>query len=213
MSTFPTKVDPLTLHRQRHGQGHVGALRAAIENQIQVINSKLCEHVGIWGRNVVAHELPMVFDAPGIDLKQAQLFVYSSLVKYYSDKQYEVGVSIGETCTLYIAYVLVMDEKEVEAMTQLLRSHQLDGQGVARFTREGPSHRPLSAKKKHSRSGQRRPSSFSQSEAADAARAVHAAPRAGHGGAPTRRPETTAVPRGRPDRPSLPAGGRRIPDI
>jgi len=69
-------------------------------------------------------ELPTMFNIIGMDLKDAQIVIYSELIRIYDDKQLDVTIEFGDNITyLYIQWQSSLTQDERVARLQLIRDH------------------------------------------------------------------------------------------
>ena len=120
-------------------------IRDLVRDQRVVIDAKLSSAPKKWGRNVVAHDLPMTFSIPGLERKDAQRLVYSALVLDLDERGFSTMICPTDThATLYIAFEVNFGVGEVSAMDTLLAARTLPPARVADWIagRGGPE-RPL----------------------------------------------------------------------
>ncbi len=109
-----------------------------IREQLQMIDDRLLRAERKWGRNVVTHDLPIQFTIPGLEKKDAQRIVYSSILRSLERRKFEVCLCLEENrSTLYIAWVTDLDVDEVEAMNALILSKRIQPEQVPQFMTSG----------------------------------------------------------------------------
>lgn len=117
-------------------------LSGVIRNQLDIIYEKCRRHERTWGKNVVAHDLPCNFVMPGLSKKDAQRIVYSAIIRDLEEREFEVGLVLGnnpERTTIYISWVTDLKTDEIEAMNKIIRSHVLTKQKLKDFLAPAPS--------------------------------------------------------------------------
>lgn len=115
-------------------------LDSVVREQLQIIDDKLQHADRIWGRNIVTHELPvMLTGIPGLDKKDAQRIVYSTILRSLNKRGFETRILLEEDqTTVYIVWTTDLDKKEVDAMNEVIRSKRIARDDVREFTsREG----------------------------------------------------------------------------
>jgi hypothetical protein len=121
-------------------------LDVIVREQLQIIDDKLMRCERTWGRNVVAHDLPMNFYLPGLEKKDAQRIIYSTVIRSLADRGFELRILLDPKQTvLYIAWVTDLDPSEIEAMNRLLREHRIREEQVREFCSRTDSAAPAAA--------------------------------------------------------------------
>jgi hypothetical protein len=101
-------------------------IRELVRDQRVVIDSKLAAAPKKWGRNVVAHDLPMTFSIPGLGRLDAQRLVYSALVLDLDERGFGTMICpTSDRATLYISFNIDFGIGEVDAMDALLAARTL----------------------------------------------------------------------------------------
>ena len=101
-------------------------IRELVRDQRGVIDSKLAAAPKKWGRNVVAHDLPMTFSIPGLGRLDAQRLVYSALVLDLDERGFGTMICpTSDRATLYISFNIDFGIGEVDAMDALLAARTL----------------------------------------------------------------------------------------
>lgn len=109
-------------------------LDVLIREQIQIIDDRLLRADRTWGRNVVAYDLPVTLALPGLDKKDAQRIVYSSVLRSLDGRGFETCIDLGDDrTTVYIAWTTELGKEEVDAMNDLIVSKRVDAAGAAAF--------------------------------------------------------------------------------
>ena len=109
-------------------------IRDLVRDQRVVIDAKLSAAPKKWGRNVVAHDLPMTFNIPGLERKDAQRLVYSALVLDLDARGFATMLCPTDTyATLYIAFDVNFGVGEVSAMDALLAARTLPPTRIAEW--------------------------------------------------------------------------------
>lgn len=122
-------------------------LDAIVREHLQIIDTRLLEHARTWGLNIVVYDLPVNFSLPGLDKKDCQRIIYSSIIRSLSERGFDVRISLdSERTALYIRWVTSLEQKEVTAMTKLIRDHRIDHSELEAWL-AGPAEGPGPEKK------------------------------------------------------------------
>lgn len=117
-----------------------------VREQLQIIDDKLLRADRTWGRNVVSHDLPLTLSLPGLDKKDAQRIVYSSILRSLEKRGFEVGLLLeAEETTVYIAWMTDLDVEEVASMNALISAKRLKPEAVKGFVQHGTMPAPRAA--------------------------------------------------------------------
>ncbi len=110
-------------------------LDGIVREQLQIIDTKLLQHDRMWGWNIVAYELPSSFPgAIGLERKEAQRIVYSSILKSIKNRGFQVKVYLSaQQSMVYIGWETDLDPEEAEEMTKLIRGCCLTSEGRREF--------------------------------------------------------------------------------
>lgn len=118
-----------------------------VKEQLLIIDGKLQSSGRSWGRNIIQHDLPIMINLPGLDKKDAQLIMYSAIIKSLERRGFEVRIMLeAKRTTLYIAWLTDLDVEEVEAMSAVLRQKRIEPEAVCDFIQKGSTSAPRSAK-------------------------------------------------------------------
>jgi hypothetical protein len=121
-------------------------LDAVVREHIQIIDDKLLKADRTWGRNVVTHDLPIVLALPGLDKKDAQRIVYSTILRSLDRRGFETRILLEpDFTTVYIAWMTDLDIEEVEAMNSLIRAKRIQRDVLENFVQRGSAPAPRSA--------------------------------------------------------------------
>jgi hypothetical protein len=121
-------------------------LDAVVREHIQIIDDKLLKADRTWGRNVVTHDLPIVLALPGLDKKDAQRIVYSTILRSLDRRGFETRILLEpDFTTVYIAWMTDLDIEEVEAMNSLIRAKRIQRDVLEDFVQRGSAPAPRSA--------------------------------------------------------------------
>jgi len=95
---------------------------SVVRSQISLIDDQLHRAERHWGRNVVAFELTKNISIGGLKSTDAQRIVYSSLIKDYRDRGFEVRLLLepDRPYMLYLAWVTDLNQAEVDAMNKVI---------------------------------------------------------------------------------------------
>jgi hypothetical protein len=100
---------------------------ALIREHLQMIDAKLGQAVPTWGVNVVRIELPATFSLPGLEKKDAQRVVYSSIITSLKDRDFTVGLELSnDKAFLDVGWVREFNEEELDAMNRQIADALVD---------------------------------------------------------------------------------------
>jgi hypothetical protein len=109
-------------------------LDAVVREHLQIIDDKLLRADRTWGRNVVTHDLPTSMSIPGLDKKDAQRIVYSSILRSLDKRGFEARILLeDDITTLYIVWTTDLDGAEIEAMNAMIKAKRVDRESIAGF--------------------------------------------------------------------------------
>jgi hypothetical protein len=112
----------------------VRELENVIKEHLYIIDEKMLKADKNWGRNVIAHELPTIFVIPGIDRKDSQRMVYSSILKNLQKRGFNVRILIEAKKTIiYISWVCEYSYDELESMDAVIRDTRILSNEVEEF--------------------------------------------------------------------------------
>lgn len=121
-------------------------LDAVVREHLQIIDDKLLKADRTWGRNVVTHDLPIVLALPGLDKKDAQRIVYSTILRSLDRRGFETRILLEPDFTrVYIAWMTDLDIEEVEAMNALIRAKRIQQDALETFVQRGAAPAPRAA--------------------------------------------------------------------
>ncbi len=109
-------------------------LDALVREQLLMIDDKLLRADRTWGRNVVMHELPVGYALPGLEKKDGQRIVYSSILRSLMERGFGVRILLeSERTLLYLEWVTDINREEIDAMNRLIRSASIRREEVDSF--------------------------------------------------------------------------------
>jgi hypothetical protein len=112
----------------------VRELENVIKEHLYIIDEKMLKADKNWGRNVIAHELPTIFVIPGIDRKDSQRMVYSSILKNLQKRGFTVRILIEAKKTIiYISWICEYSYDELESMDAVIRDTRILSNEVEEF--------------------------------------------------------------------------------
>jgi hypothetical protein len=112
----------------------VRELENVIKEHLYIIDEKMLKSDKCWGRNVIAHELPTIFVIPGIDRKDSQRMVYSSILKNLQKRGFDVRILIEANRTMiYISWICEYSQDELESMDAIIKNTRILGNEVEEF--------------------------------------------------------------------------------
>ena len=101
-------------------------LEGVIREHLQIIDDKLLHSDKTWGRNIVTHDLPTSFIYPGLDKKDAQRMIYSSIIKNLQKRGFEVKILLEtERTIIYISWTCEYDTTELDTMNTIIRDNRI----------------------------------------------------------------------------------------
>ena len=109
-------------------------LTAIVNEQIAIINEKIIKHDKSWGRNVIIHDLPTNISLPGITKQEAQLLLYSSIIRNLLNRKFDVKIRLEDQFTsIYVAWTIEFHQSELETMRDLIKSSMIKPEDVNKF--------------------------------------------------------------------------------
>ena len=112
----------------------VRELENVIKEHLYIIDEKMLKSDKCWGRNVIAHELPTIFVIPGIDRKDSQRMVYSSILKNLQKRGFDVRILIEANRTMiYISWICEYSQDELESMDAIIKNTRILSTEVEKF--------------------------------------------------------------------------------
>lgn len=109
-------------------------LDVIVREQLQIIDDRLTKADRTWGRNVVPYELPESFNFPGLEKKQAQRIIYTSIIKSLEERGFEVALVLESNRNMiYIAWESDITEEQVDAMNRTIRRVRIDADKIDSF--------------------------------------------------------------------------------
>lgn len=119
---------------------------AVVREQLQIIDDRLQRATRTWGRNVVSHSLPTMFTLPGLDKKNAQRIVYSTIIRSLEKRGFETKLLLETDQTMiYTAWMTDLDVEEVAAMNALIRAKRIQRPDLDAFLQKGATPAPRAA--------------------------------------------------------------------
>jgi hypothetical protein len=126
----------MSVTAQKLGKSEVknSGLGTIVREQIEIIDAQLKSAPKKWGRNCLQVELPYSFSIDGLDMKDIQRSIYSSIIKSLVDRKFKVKIELRSSKTfLYIAWVVDIDRKEIAAMNTLIAEHIIPSDKIQAF--------------------------------------------------------------------------------
>lgn len=113
-------------------------LDIVVREQLQIIDDKLLRADRKWGRNVVAHNLPLAPALPGLSRADAQRVIYSAILRSLEKRGFEVKIVLEPArTTVYVAWVADLEAQELTAMNSLIDSKRIRPGELAAFCAAG----------------------------------------------------------------------------
>jgi hypothetical protein len=121
-------------------------LESIVREHLQIIDDKLLRAERTWGRNTLVHDLPVTFGLPGLDKRDAQRIVYSSILRSLDRRGFETRILLEpERTAVCIAWMTDLDSQEVEAMSAFIRAKRVSSDALGPFVAHGALPAPNSA--------------------------------------------------------------------
>lgn len=116
----------------------IAALEAIVREQLAMIDTRIRESDRKMGRNVIVIDLTDNFGIPGLDVREQQRFVYSSIISNLQKRGFETKIRLPTkrepTTSVYVAYTVEFNPEEVSAMSAVLSQAQIRaGEEVEKF--------------------------------------------------------------------------------
>lgn len=107
-------------------------LDTIIKEQLQMIDDKLLHSDRSIGNNCIIHSLPSTMPGVvGIDRKDAQRVVYSSIIYSLEKRGFTVKISINDSSSiLYVSWKSEIDKKSVDAMNSIIRNNLVSQEDI-----------------------------------------------------------------------------------
>lgn len=97
-----------------------------VKENLWIIDSKLLQSGLQIGKNTVAHELPVNMNIAGLDKKNAQRVVYSTIMNSLMRRGFDVKILLEDTCTiLYVSWTANISPEEVSAMNLIINKNRV----------------------------------------------------------------------------------------
>jgi hypothetical protein len=111
-------------------------LDAVVREHLQIIDDKLLKADRTWGRNVITHDLPTMLALPGLDKKDAQRIVYSTILRSLENRGFETRIVLEPDYTkIFIVWMTDLNSEEIEAMNTLIRTKRIQLELVETFVK------------------------------------------------------------------------------
>ncbi len=108
-----------------------------IKEQLQIIDDKLLQFPKSWGRNVMIHEIPMISSIGGLEKKDVQRILYSTLIQSLSKRGFDVKISLKDNSSmLYIAWTTTLSNEEVEQMNKIIKHAVIKDEEIPSFVKK-----------------------------------------------------------------------------
>jgi len=115
-------------------------LDTLIRDQLQIIDDRLLQADRTWGRNVVAVDLPTAIPLAGLDKKDAQRIIYSTIIRSLERRGFETRLLLEpEHTKIFISWMTDLDSTEIEAMNIVIREKRIDTKDLAIYLECGNS--------------------------------------------------------------------------
>lgn len=99
-----------------------GGFDICVREQLAMIDDRLLQADRHWGLNIVAYELPQNIAIPGLEPKDVQRIVYSSIIKSYKERAFDVEILLepGRAYMLYLSWSTDLGAEEINAMNTVI---------------------------------------------------------------------------------------------
>jgi hypothetical protein len=105
-----------------------------IKDQIDVINSRLSSHDCILGVNTILYDLPCEIIVPGIDKKDSQKIIYSSIINNLTQRGFKVKLLLKTNLSrLYISWKCYINDDEVGAMNSVIKKSRIEESDIDKY--------------------------------------------------------------------------------
>ena len=109
-------------------------LDGIVREQLQILDDKLLRADRTWGRNVLLHDLPTQLSLPGLDKKDAQRIVYSTILRSLDKRGFDVRIILEtEKTTLCIGWMTDLNTEEIESMNVLIKEKRIYRADIDKF--------------------------------------------------------------------------------
>lgn len=110
------------------------AYEAVVKERLRMIDTAIQSAPRAFGRNVVKVSLDANFSLPGLDPREQQRYVYSEIIQSLKKRGFEVHILLDRRgAELYVAYEISFDQREVDAMNQILGKAMIEAADVPRL--------------------------------------------------------------------------------
>jgi hypothetical protein len=111
----------LTADQLKTGVLTSGKITKIINEQIEIIESKLIRYDKRMGTNTVEHDLPIIEAIAGLSKKDAQLYIYASIIHNLTERGFSVKLDIERAVKkLYISWYVSFDAEIVASCTKII---------------------------------------------------------------------------------------------
>ena len=105
-----------------------------VKEQLFIIDDKLLKSLKKWGRNVITHELPTIFNLIGADRKDIQRLIYSSILKHLEKRGFQTRLLLqSDSAILYIAWDCEYTQEELNDMDLTIKKNIIDSESIEEF--------------------------------------------------------------------------------
>jgi len=112
-------------------------LENLVQEQLQIIDVRLRDTKQTWGRNCIAHELPIHYTVHGMKKEDIELIVYSQIIESLERRGFEIRINLRPTLTmLWIAWDnTIFSPHEILNMKKALAAKIIEQKDIHRFSK------------------------------------------------------------------------------
>ena len=102
---------------------HKKEIESIVVEQLQIIDDKLIKSEKTFGKNKIEHNLPININISGLEKKNAQRIIYSTILRSLEKRGFNTNLILEDNKTvLIVKWKTDFSNKEIEAMNELLKS-------------------------------------------------------------------------------------------
>jgi hypothetical protein len=110
---------------QLQKKGNTGQIREEVDNILKSLESVIIT-AHEQRSSSITHEIPFNFAISNMQLKDAQLIIYSSVINALEKRGFIVKIKFTATATfIRVGWPSVFDKEEIERMNEVIKSHLL----------------------------------------------------------------------------------------
>lgn len=114
----------ITVKQLNKNIASVRDVESIINEQLRIIDDKILRSDRAWGYNEIFHELPHNFNLLGLEKKDAQLIIYSSIIENLKQRGFNVKIELeNNKSTLFISWIANINNSDFDKMRKVIASH------------------------------------------------------------------------------------------